>query len=242
MENTIIEATAGALAYEAIKDNRKNKKDVVTCASCDQPVVKKGAFYCVEHTVKEAMAEGEDVRKSTFRKFMDMYGKKEAEVKEKYNTIKEETTMESIKEKTKVTAKDITEGVVATGGTAWDSIKKGSARLMGFAKKHALKSVFGLVTMTVAGTFTTGVVAATLVGAGMYAAVAAAIAVIKARKEKAEINRTELVLGALGQGALYGAIGAGVMYHLFFYAVMGLQAAFYYSAVTFIYSQYFILA
>lgn len=223
---------------EPVKDDMGNKIKAMLFGTKEELAK---AFNLKEST-KESAVAGDATIKDKASALMSGAASLLNDAKDKFTMNKEDMTMDNVKAK----GKEAIGAASVVGGTAWTSIVKaagkGSARLMRFVKKHAVKSMFGFAAISVAGMFTTGMVAAVAVGSALYAAVAATLALTVLRKKHVELSRTEVILNALGEGALYGTIGAGAVYHLFYYAVVGLNYAFYYSATVFVYAQYFILA
>ena len=114
------------------------------------------------------------------------------------------------------------------------TIKKAATSMWSFVKKHAVQAVAGLGAVALAGTFTTGLGMATLVGAAIYT--------VGDYAYNAFIKKDASVFSSLVQSALYTSVGAYLAYSLFYaVAVVGLYAS-QYTALGFVYAQYFILA
>lgn len=128
-----------------------------------------------------------------------------------------------------------------TASKVWGFVKDGSKKVVDFSKKHVGKASLGLGALTVAGTFTSGLLGAMVGGMTIYASVVAAYEYIKAKKEKAEVDRDALLNG-LSDSLLYGTIGAMTMYCLAGVAVGLLANVFTFSYVGFSYMAYFIVA
>lgn len=113
-------------------------------------------------------------------------------------------------------------------------IKKAATGMWAFVKKHAVKATAGLAAVAVAGTFTTGLGMATLVGAAIYT--------VGDYVFNAVIKKDASVFSSLVQSALYTTVGAYLAYSLFYaVALAGLYVSDY-TAIAFVYTQYFILA
>jgi hypothetical protein len=196
------------------------------CVVCGGAIIRDGAKHCMEH----------DTAVSTYTYPAELTLDEVMVAHEE--TKKEESKMASVKEK----GSSFLASVKSIGGTAWASVKKGAAVVGTFIKKHAAKSAMALAAVTVAGTFTSGLAAAVAVGTAIYAGVALAYEFIKARKEKADKNRTEMVMGVLGDALKYGVLGATSLVLLSGVAVAVLANVFVYSYVGYSYMTYFIVA
>ena len=113
-------------------------------------------------------------------------------------------------------------------------IKKAAISMWSFVKKHGVKAVGGLGAVTLGGVFGTGLGTATIVGAAIYT--------VGDYAYNALIKKDASVFSSLVQSALYTSVGAYLAYSLFYaVAVVGLYAS-QYTALGFVYAQYFILA
>lgn len=174
----------------------------------------------------------------------------EEEVETVEGVVVEETVAEEVKEETKTSRiKQFVSGVFKSqednkeetkmkfnikDNSFVQTIKKAATSMWSFVKKHAVQAVAGLGAVALAGTFTTGLGMATLVGAAIYT--------VGDYAYNAFIKKDASVFSSLVQSALYTSVGAYLAYSLFYaVAVVGLYAS-QYTALGFVYAQYFILA
>ncbi len=233
MEN-IIEATASVVTDQ---EKRKSSKKV-GCATCGAPVVKKGSFYCEKHnTVTAEAVEGDSLNffEELINTFPENTGIKDifTSAWRKVKPIKNNEEEEEM-ETNQMSVKSI-------GGATWDAIKEGAARVGSFVKKHAMKSLMGLGALTVGGLMTSSLVGAMVVGSLTYAAAAVAVKLIAAKRKKAEIDKKELVLGALGEAAIYTTLGGMSLYCLLGMTVTAFASLFVFSYIGYSYLGYLIL-
>lgn len=188
----------------------------------------------VDTIIGEGQEEEEDMREEVVHEEpkVKAFGKEafvtgKEKVSHLFTKIKEEKKMEF----------NYKEGL----SNGWEAVKEGASKLKAFIKKHAGKAVLGLTTLTLAGTVTSGLGSALVVGTTLYAAIAAAYEFIKAKKEQRAADRDALVDG-LGDALLYGTVGAMSMYCLAGVLVGVLGSIFAYSYVGFTYLAYFIVA
>lgn len=87
-------------------------------------------------------------------------------------------------------------------------IRKATSKVVGFVKKHAFKSVCGLLAITVAGTFTTGMLPAVAVGMGLYAIVSATVSALAVRKAGDQVDAVAIALNATTDSFKYAFVAA----------------------------------
>ncbi len=226
---------------EAVLTDHEMKKEAskkAECATCGAPVTKKGSFYCEKHNTITAEAVEDDSLKF-FDEFINSFSESTG-LKEMINKAwRKVKPIKNNEEDTEVETNQLS--VKSIGGKAWDLVKEGSTRVGSFVKKHAMKSLMGLGALTVGGLMTSSLLGAMVVGSLSYAVAAVAVKLIEAKRKEAEINRQELVLGALGESFLYTAIGGMSLYCLLGVVVSLFANLFVFSYLSHAYLGYFIL-
>lgn len=124
---------------------------------------------------------------------------------------------------------------------AKEIIVESSKDIRDFAKRHVGKSTLALGAVTLAGTFTTGMLSAVAVGTGIFTLGSLAFAYIAAKRKEEELEREE-VSSILTSSLVYSTLGAMAMHSLAGFLVLGLGFLFEAVYVGYIYMAYFIVA
>ena len=122
-------------------------------------------------------------------------------------------------------------------------ISKATSKVVGFVKKHAVKATMGLVSLTVAGTLTTGMGAAVLLSMALYATTAYTVDVVRAKLNKdSSRSHADMIMDAAGDAGWYGALGAVALFFVSGFAVAVLVNTAVYAYVGYTYMGYFLVA
>ncbi|MCD7910987.1 hypothetical protein KC480_05545 [Bacillus velezensis] len=121
-------------------------------------------------------------------------------------------------------------------------LKNPMQRAYSFVRKHAIKSCVGFASLALAGTYTSGLGMALFASGSIYTAIMYVYELIKAKREKAQIDHLQLLNILMIQSMAYTTMGAMSVYLLFYFSAVAASYIYTVLAYGFLNIQYLILA
>lgn len=207
-----------------------------------------GVEYCSEHLHKRSMdyLNTDDVE-AFFKSMIDGDSphihttEKKSSTKDPDKGHKISSMYQSIKTRVVNTYREM-ETMISETKITLHKLKKPIRKAYSFMKKHAFKSCVGLVSLTLAGSFTSGIGMALLGSGSIYTSIMYVYQLIKAKRDKAQIDHIQLLNTLMIQSMAYTTVGAMSVYLLFYLSAVA--ASYMYTALAygFLNIQYLIFA
>lgn len=132
--------------------------------------------------------------------------------------------------------------IMTQASNTLNKLKKPARKVYTFMKKHAFKSCVGFISLTLAGSFTSGLGMAILGSGSIYTSIMYLHQLIKAKREKAHIDHIQLLNTLMFQSMAYTTVGAMSIYLLFYFSAVAASYVYAALAYGFLNIQYLILA
>ncbi|MCY8466521.1 hypothetical protein [Bacillus atrophaeus] len=208
-----------------------------------------GVEYCSEHLHKRSMdyLNTYDVE-AFFKSMIDGGSHHIPTTEEKPSTTKDPdkghkmaSMYQSLKTRANNTYKEM-ETMMSGAKQTLTKLKKPIRKAYTFVKKHAFKSCVGFVSLTLAGSFTSGIGMAILGSGSIYTTIMYVFQLIKAKRDKAQIDHLQLLNTLMIQSMAYTTVGAMSVYLLFYLSAVAASYMYLALAYGFLNIQYLIFA